>query len=124
MSHVHQSEVKAWAQKAPLHSRPVWPRTPSSAPPENDPYHHAAEAPQYNHAAETPQYEAAPAQYEAAHDDPHTDAANTHQTDTGEAEAPQNDTPDPASAHTLDNPADTVSGLSSGMDPSMTLIPQ
>jgi len=77
-----------------------------------------------NPAAEAPQYEAAPAQYEAAHDDPHTDAADTHQTDTGETEAPQNDTPDPAPAHTPHNPADTVSGPPSRMDPSVTLIPQ
>jgi len=117
MPHVHQSEVKARAHKAPLHSRPVRPRTPPSTPPENDPHHHAADAAQYHPAAEAPQYE-------AAHDDPHTDAADKHQTDTGEAKAPQNDTSDPAPAHTPHNPADTVSGPPSGMDPSVTLIPQ
>ena len=97
-----------------MHSRPVRPRTPPSAPPESHPRHHAAKAAQYHPAAEAPQYEAAPAQYEVAHDDPHTDAADTHQTDIGEAEAPQNDTPNPAPAHTPDNPADTVSGPPSG----------
>jgi len=51
MPHVHQSKVKAWAQKAPLHSRPVRPRTPPSAPPENDPHHHAVVAAQYHPAA-------------------------------------------------------------------------
>jgi len=47
-----------------------------------------------------------------------------HQTDTGETEAPQNDTPDPVPAHTPDNPVDTVSGPPSGMDPSVMFIPQ
>jgi len=28
MPHVYRSEVKAWPQKAPLHSPPVWPPTP------------------------------------------------------------------------------------------------
>jgi len=36
--------------------------------------------------------------------------------DTREAEAPHNDTHDPAPAHTPDNPADIVSGPPSGMD--------
>jgi len=94
------------------------------APPENDPHHHAVEAAQYHPAVEATQYEVAPAQYEVAHNDPHTDDADTHQTDTGEAEAPQNDTPDPVSAHTPHNPADTVSSPPSGMDPFVTLVPQ
>jgi len=81
-------------------------------------------AAQYHHAVKPSQYHVAPAQEQTAHDDPHTDAGDTHQTNTGEAEAPQNDTPDPAPAHTPDNPADTVSGPPSGMDPSVTLIPQ
>ena len=75
--------------EGPLHSRSVRHRTPPSAPLEHDPHHHAAEAAQYHPAAAAPQYQAAPAQYQAAHDDLHTDLADTHQTDTGEAEAPQ-----------------------------------
>jgi len=47
-----------------------------------------------------------------------------HQTDTSEAEAPQNDTPDPAPVHTPHNPAVTVSGPPSGMEQYMTLILQ
>ena len=100
--------------EGPLHSCPVWPRTPPSTPPEHDPHHHAAEA---------AQYQTAPAQYQAAHDDLHTDVADTHQNDTGEAEAPQNDTPDHTPAHTPDNLTDTMSGPPSRMDPSVTLTP-
>ena len=80
------------------------------APPENDPHHHAAEAAQHHPAAEAPQYQAALAQYEdaPAHNDPHTDVVDTHQTDTSEAEAPQNCTPDPATAHTPHNPVEEI----------------
>jgi len=106
-----------------MHSRPVRPRTPPSSPPENDPHHHVVDATQYHPAAEAPQYQVAPVQYQAAHVDPQTDVADTHQSDTGEAEVPQNDTPDPAPAHTLDNPADTVLDPPSGMDPSVTWTP-
>ena len=70
MLRVHQSEVKAWGQKAPLHSRPVRPRTPPLDTLEHNPHHPAAEAAQYHHAAEAAQYQAAPAPYQAAHDDP------------------------------------------------------
>ena len=97
-----------------MHSRSVRPRTPPSAPPVHDPHHHAAEA---------PQYQATHAQYQAAHDDPHTDVDGTHQTGTREAEDPQNDTPNPTPADTPDNPADTASGPPSGIDSSGTMIP-
>ena len=98
MPHAHQSEVKGWGQKAPLHSRPGRPRTPPSAPPENEP--------------EVPQQQ-------APHDD--TDAADKHQTGTGEAEGPETDTHDPTGAHT----PDTASGPPSGMDPYATMtLPQ
>ena len=64
---------------------------------------HAAEVAQYYPVAEAPQYQVAPAQYQvapaqyqAAHDDPHTDVVDTNQTDIGEVETLQNDTPNPA----------------------------
>ena len=122
MPHVHQSEVKARAHKAPLHSRPVRPRTPPSTPPENVP-----EVPQQQppHAVEVPQqqapYAAEVPQHQAPHDDTGTDAADKHQTDTCEAEGLETDTYDPAGAHT----PDTTLGPPSGMDPYATLtLPQ
>ena len=87
--------------KAPLHSRPGRPRTPPSTPLENEP---EVRQQQPRHAAEVPQQQ-------APHDD--TDAANKHQTDTGEAEGPQTDTHDHAGAHT----PDTALGPPFGMDP-------
>jgi len=101
--------------EGPLHSRPVRPFTPPLAPPENDPHHHVADATQYHPAVEAPQYQ-------VAHDDPHIDAADTHQTDTGEVEALQNDTPNLVAADTPDNPADTALGPPSVIDPSETMI--
>jgi len=81
-------------------------------------YHHAVDASQYHPAAE-----AAPAQYQDAHDDRHTDVADTHQTNIGEVEAPQNDMPDSAPAHTPDNARDTALGPSFGKDQTVKLIP-
>ena len=90
-----------------MHSRSGRPHTPPSAPPENEPQRHATQAAQYHHVAEAPQQQAAPQQQDA-HDDldidaaVDTDAVDKHQTDTGEAEAPENDMHDPAAAHTPD----------------------
>jgi len=111
MPHVHQSEVEAWGHKAPLHSRPGRPRTPPSAPPENEPEVPQQQAP---HAVEVPQQQ-------APHDDTCTDVADKHQTNTGEAEGPETDLYDPTGAHT----PDTALGPPSGMDPYATLtLPQ
>jgi len=94
MPRVYQSEVKAWPQKAPLHSPQVRPRSPQPAPPEPDPHPPAAEA--------------APAQYQADTDDPADDmplidVADMHQNDT--VEAPHNKA-DSAPADTPRNEAD------------------
>jgi len=92
-----------------LHSCLDRPRTPPSAPPENEPEVCQQQPP---HAAEVPQQQ-------APHDD--TDAADKHQTDTDEAEGPQTNTHDHAGGHT----PDTALGPLSRMDPYATMtLPQ
>jgi len=109
MPHVHQSQVEAWGQKTPLHSRPGRPRTRPSTPPKNEPEVRQQQAP---HVAEVPQQQ-------APHDD--TDATDKHQIGTGEAEGPQTNTHDHTGAHT----PDTALGPPSGMNPYATMtLPQ